>query len=115
MADGVENIQHRTRVIKLNFKQSAVTRGHGRVDTFVVAQQQFRARFWRFRSANMRQDAFIIEHTFDQHFYLAAAGFTAKEPRRDHAGIIEDQQIAVVELIEQIGESTVRQRARQPL
>ncbi len=62
----------------------------------------------------MRRDAFIIEHTFDQHFYLAAAGFTAKQARRDHAGIIEDQQIAGVELIEQIGESTVRQRARRP-
>ncbi len=31
--------QHRTRVGKLNFKQQApLTRSHGRVDTFVVAQ-----------------------------------------------------------------------------
>lgn len=60
----------------------------------------------------MCQNTFIIEHTFDQHLNLTAAGFTAKQTRRDHAGIVKDQQIAVAELVEQIGESTVRQRAR---
>ena len=63
----------------------------------------------------MCQNTFIIEHTFDQHLDLAAAGFTAKQTRRDHAGIVKDQQIARVELVEQIGESTVRQRARWPV
>ena len=42
----------------------------------------------------MCQNTFIIEHTFDQHLNLAAAGFTAKQTRRDHAGIVKDQQIA---------------------
>lgn len=114
MADGVKNIQHRTRIIKLNFKQSAVTRGHGRVNTFVVAQQQFRTRFWRFRSANMRQMRLSSSIRSTSTSILPPLALRPKEPRRDHAGIIEDQQIAVVELIEQIGESTVRQRARRP-
>ena len=63
----------------------------------------------------MCQNTFIIEHTFDQHFNLAAAGLTAKQTRRDHAGVVKDQQIARVELVEQIGESTVRQLARWPI
>ena len=62
----------------------------------------------------MCQNTFIIQHSLDQHFNLAAAGFTAKQTRRDHPGVVKDQQIAGVELIEQIGESTVRQRARRP-
>ena len=115
MADRVEDLQNRARVVELNFKQRAMTRGHGGVNAFVIAQQQFRARFRRFGSANMRQNAFVIQHPLNQHFNLAAAGFTAKQTRRDHPGVVKDQQIARVELIEQIGESTVRQRARRPV
>ena len=63
----------------------------------------------------MRQNTFVIQHTLDQHFNLAAAGFTAKQTSRDHAGVIKDQQISRVELIEQISESTMRQRARRPI
>ena len=63
----------------------------------------------------MRQNPFVIQHTLDQYFNLAAAGFTPKQTRRNNAGVIKNQQIARVELIEQIGESTVRQRARRPV
>lgn len=47
----------------------------------------------------MRKNAFVVEHPFNQHFNLAAAGFTPKQARRDHAGIIKNQKIARVELI----------------
>ncbi|CSF63524.1 Uncharacterised protein [Shigella sonnei] len=47
----------------------------------------------------MRKNAFVVEHPFNQHFNLAAAGFTPKQARRDHAGIIKNQKIAGVELI----------------
>ena len=70
MADAVENIQHRAFIIKFDFKQCAVARGHCCVNTFVIAQQQFCARFWRFRGANMRKNAFVVEHPFNQHFNL---------------------------------------------
>lgn len=63
----------------------------------------------------MRQNTFVIQHTLDQHFNLAAAGFTTKQTRRNDAGVVKDQQVSRVELIEQIGESTVRQRARRPV
>ncbi|MNP01762.1 hypothetical protein D3C76_935890 [compost metagenome] len=115
VADSIQNIQHRAFIIKLDFKQRAVAGRHRRVDAFIIAQQQFRTRLWRFGGANMCQNTFVIEHTLNQHFNLAAAGFTPKQTRRDHAGIVKDQQIARVELVEQIGESTVRQRARWPV
>ncbi len=47
----------------------------------------------------MRKNAFVVEHPLNQHFNLAAAGFTPKQARRDHAGIIKNQKIAGVELI----------------
>ena len=115
MADGVQDIKHRALVVKLHFEQRVVARGHGRLDALIIAQQQLRARLRGFGGANMCQNTFIIKHTFDQHFNLAAAGLTAEQARRDHAGIVKDQQIARVELVEQIGESTVRQLARWPI
>ncbi|UMX58209.1 hypothetical protein MJ524_06555 [Escherichia coli] len=45
----------------------------------------------------MRKNAFVVEHPLNQHFNLAAAGFTPKQARRDHAGIIKNQKIAGVE------------------
>ena len=115
VADGVQDIKHRALVVEFHLEQRVVARGHGRFDALVIPQQQLSARLRRFGGANMCQNTFIIEHTFDQHLDLAAAGLTAKQTRRDHAGIVKDQQIARVELVEQIGESTVRQRARWPV
>ena len=96
-------------------RTSIVARNHRCFDAFIVAQQQLGARLRRFRSANMCQNTFIIQHTLDQHFNLAAASLAAEQARRDYAGIVKDQQIARVELVEQIGESTVRQLARWPI
>ena len=53
MADSVENVQHAARVVELNFKQRVVARNHGRFNAFIVAEQQRRARFRRFRRANV--------------------------------------------------------------
>ncbi|CCK05791.1 hypothetical protein BN128_4097 [Cronobacter sakazakii 696] len=115
MADTVQNIQHRARVVKLHFEQRVVARGHRGVYAFIIAQQKFRARLWRFRRADMGQHAMVVEHTLYQYFNFAAARLAAKEARRDHAGIVKHQQIAGVELIEQIGESAVREISRRPV
>ena len=40
----------------------------------------------------MRKNAFVVEHPLNQHFNLAAAGFTPKQTRRDHAGIIKTRR-----------------------
>ena len=59
----------------------------------------------------MGQHALVVEHPLHQHFDFAAAGFTAIDARRDHAGVVEHQQIAWIELIQHVGEYTVRQCA----
>lgn len=35
--------------------------------------------------------------------------------RRDHPGVVKHQQIAGIELIEDVGEGAMRQRARRPV
>ncbi len=37
----------------------------------------------------MRKNAFVVEHPLNQHFNLAAAGFTPKQTRRITLGIIK--------------------------
>ena len=100
MADAVEDIQYRTFIVKFDFKQRVVTCHHRGVDAFIIAQQQLGARLRRFRCANVRQNTFVIQHALDQHFNLAAAGFSAEQARRDHPGIVKDQQIARVKFVE---------------
>ncbi len=63
----------------------------------------------------MCQNTFIIEHSFDQHFDLTAAGFAAKQTGRNDASVVEHQQVARIKLVEQVGESPVRQRTRRPI
>ena len=63
----------------------------------------------------MGQYALIIQHPLHQHFNLAAAGLTAEQTRRDHPGVVKHQQIAGIELIEDVGEGAMRQRARRPV
>ena len=115
MANPVKDLQHRALVVKFHFKQRAVTRQHGGLNALVVAQQQLGARLRRFRGANMGEDALIIQHPLHQHFDLAAAGLTTEQTRRDHPGVVKHQQIAGIELIEDVGEGAMRQRARRPV
>lgn len=48
MADPVEDLQHRTLVVKFHFKQRAMTRQHRGLNALVIAQQQLGARLRRF-------------------------------------------------------------------
>ena len=57
----------------------------------------------------------VVQHALHQHFNLAAADLAAEHARRDHAGIVEHQQVAGFQLIQQIGEYTVRQRPARPV
>ena len=63
----------------------------------------------------MGQNALIIQHPLHQHFNLAATGLTTEQTRRDHPGVVKHQQIAGIELIEDVGEGAMRQRARRPV
>ena len=58
----------------------------------------------------MGQHTVAVEYTLDQDFQLAAGGFLAKQPRRNHPGVVEHHQVARPQVVEQIGELLVRQR-----
>ena len=52
----------------------------------------------------------VIHHPLDQHFNLATAFLLAKQPGRNDAGIVEDQQIAGVHMGKQIRKLLMQQR-----
>ncbi len=50
----------------------------------------------------MRQNGMIVQNTFHQNFQLTATGFLAEHTRRNHPGIIEDQQITGLQQVQDI-------------
>src|SRR5471032_1519026 len=63
----------------------------------------------------MGQHPMAVEHTLDQHFQLAAGRLLPEQPRRNDTGIVEHHQIARAQMLQQIGELTMRQRASDPI
>ena len=115
MAGRVENGEDIAFVVEAQLEQRLVARHHGGGDALVIPQQQLGARLRRFRRAHVRQHAMVVQHALHQHFNLAAADLAAEHARRDHAGIVEHQQVAGFQLIQQIGEYAVRQRPARPV
>ncbi|MCY1173950.1 hypothetical protein D9M73_141350 [compost metagenome] len=63
----------------------------------------------------MGQHAMTVEHPLHQDFQLAAGSLLAKQPRRNHPGIVEHHQIARAQMLQQIGELTVSQGPARPI
>ena len=63
------------------------------------------------RRVQMRQRAAVALHPLDQDLHLAAGGPPAEQPRLEHAGVVENQQVAGIQHLGQIGEMPVLQRA----
>jgi hypothetical protein len=62
------------------------------------------ARRRRLGSAHLGQHGAVVEHPLDQRLDLAAAVLHAEEARLQHAGIVEHQQIAGLQQIDDVGE-----------
>jgi hypothetical protein len=88
--DAVEQRQHLFG--KAQLEQRIVARQHLGLATAV--DEDLRTRLRRLAGAHMGQHAMAVEHPLDQDFQLAAGGFLAKQPRRNHPGIVEHHQIA---------------------
>ncbi len=72
-----------------------------------IGQAQRTARDRRLAGADLRQHRVLVQQALDQHFDLAAAGLVAEEARLDHAGVVEDQQVAGAQVVDQVGELAV--------
>ncbi len=51
----------------------------------------------------MGNGAMVIQNAFDKNLDFAAALFFAKQPSRNHLGIIKNQQITLINQIDKIG------------
>ena len=111
VADTVEQRQHLFGEAQLEQRVMAC-------DHFGLAaaiDEDDRAYLGRLAGAYMGQHPMAVEHALDQHFQLAAGSFLAEQPRRDHPGVVEHHQVAGAQVLEQIGELPVRQRAGWPI
>lgn len=111
MADTVEQRQHLFGEAK--FEQRVMARDHFGLATAI--NEDDRANLGRLAGAHMGQHPVAVEHAFDQYLQLAAGGFLAEQPRRDHSGVVEHHQVAGAQIVEQVGELPVRQRAGRPI
>ena len=57
-------------------------------------------------------DFVALQHALDQQLQLATAGLLAKDARLDHLGVVEHQQVALVQQPGQVLEDTVHQLRR---
>ena len=63
----------------------------------------------------MGEHAMAVQHPLHQDFQLAAGCFLAKQPRRNHPGIVENHQIAWAQMLKQISELTVCEGTADPV
>jgi len=80
-----------------------------------AVDQDLRPRLRRFAGAHMGQHAMTVEHPLHQNLQLAAGRLLAKQPRRNHPGIVEHHQIARAQMLKQISELTVCQGTADPI
>ncbi|MNG06064.1 hypothetical protein D3C84_892850 [compost metagenome] len=111
MPDTVEQRQYLFG--KAQLEQRVVTGNHLGLATTV--DENLRARLGRLARPHMRQYPMTVEHPLNEDFQLAAAGFLAKQTRRNHPGIVEHHQIARTQMLEQIGELAMSQRPARPV
>ncbi|MOA02630.1 hypothetical protein D3C78_1220920 [compost metagenome] len=109
--DAVEQRQHLLGEPQL--EQRIVTRQHLGLATAI--DQDLRPRLGRLAGTHMGQHAMTVEHPLHQDFQLAAGSLLAKQPRRNHPGIVEHHQIAGAQMLQQISELTVCQGAADPI
>lgn len=63
----------------------------------------------------MSQHAMLIQHALNQNFQLAARSLLPEQTRRDHPGIVENHEIAGTQMLQQISELAMCQRAARPV
>ncbi len=62
--------------------------------------------------AHLRARLLRAEQAFDQDLHAPAAGLVAEQPRRDHPGVVEHQQVAGLQQLGQVADQQVLQRGR---
>jgi len=64
----------------------------------------------RLADAELRARLVVRQQALDQDFHAPACGLVAEQPRRNHPGVVEDQQIARLQQGRQVAHLQIRQR-----
>lgn len=105
----IQNIQY--RLAEVQAEQFAFTSRDSDVNICMVAQLQGRIWPGGLAAAYVGQGGLFSGNAFDQHLDLPSCCFLACQSGLDHTGIIEDQQVAALQNIREIGKLTVMQHA----
>ena len=111
VADALQQGQHLFGELEL--EQRVMTRHHLGFATAI--DEDLRSRFRRLAGAHMGQYAMTVQHPLHQNFQLAAGSLLAKQPCRDHPGIVEHHQVARAQMFKQISELTVCEGTAHPI
>ncbi len=111
VADAVEQWQHFFGEAQL--EERVMARDH--FGLAAAIDEDHRAFLRRLAGAHMGQHPVAVEDALDQHFQLAAGSFLAEQARRNHPGVVEHHQVTRAQVLEQVGELPVRQRAGWPI
>ena len=111
VADAVEQWQHLFGEAQL--EQRVVARDH--LGFAAAVDQQLGAWLGRLARAHVGEHAMAVEHALDEDLQLAAGGLLAEQSGRDHPGVVEHHQIARAQVLEQVGELAMRERAGGPV
>jgi hypothetical protein len=76
-----------------------------------IGEPDMYARRRRLGGAHLGMDGAVVQHPFDQHLDLAAAFLDAEKARLEHPGIVEHQQVAGREQVDDVGKGAVGQAA----
>ncbi len=109
-----DTLQQRQNLFgKAQLEQRVMPRNHLGLATAI--DQNRRARLGRLAGTHMRQHTMAVQHALDQNLQLAAGRLLPEQPRGNHTGIVEHHQIARAQMLKQISELTMCQRASRPV
>ena len=112
--DPVKNLRQSAFARQFNLIKSVVAfRQHGHGDAVVEVEATARRR--RFAGAQLHPGAAIVEQAFDQQFHAPAGLLGAQQARRQHACIVDHEQVVRAQQGRQVGELEIATGAGGPV
>ena len=91
-------------LIETDFTLRAVEHGRYRARQSIPMVEQNLAAFVQFFTADERFPARCVELLQKQDFYFATAGFSAVQSSRNHTAVVDNQDVAGIKVVEDVGE-----------
>ena len=112
VADALQALAQRLGGVEAQARELALAAQH--LDRAAVVEQQAATGLERLGGAHLRQRLVLALQPLDQDLDPAAAVLAAVQPRRQHARVVEHQQVAGIEQLQQVAEAPVLEAAVGP-